>query len=102
MYMKKFISVALSLATAAAVTMSSSFVFAEDTSATTSTTTTANSAAGAKDFQDRKTKVLQHINDRITKMQQIQSCVQSAEDLKALRACKPHDDHDKGQVSKTH
>lgn len=44
------------------------------------------------DFQKRKTKILQHITDRLTKIQQIQTCVQAANDIKAMRACKPHKD----------
>jgi hypothetical protein len=103
--MKKLIPIALSFLTAAALTMGSSLVSAQDASATASSTTTGSSSASGKDFQDRKARILQHINDRITKMQQILSCVQAAEDIKALRACKPHngkEDHDKGQVVKTH
>lgn len=101
--MKKLIPVALSFVTAAALTMGSSFVFAQDTSTTASTTTTSTSSASPKDFQDQKAKVIKHINDRITKMQQILTCVQAANDLKALQACKPHNDkenHDKGLASK--
>lgn len=97
--MKKLIPAALSFVTAVALAMGSSFVFAQDTSSTASSITSKDSE-NSKNFQDRKTKVLQHINDRITKMQQIQSCVQAALDLEALRACKPHNDKD--QVNKAH
>jgi hypothetical protein len=89
--MKKLIRMVLLFVTATTLTISSSFVFAEDIPATVSSTAS-NSSANAKDFQDRKTRILQHINERITKMQQIQSCVQAAEDLKTLQACKPHRD----------
>lgn len=96
--MKKIIPITLSFVTAAALTISGSFVFAQDTSPTVSATP-ASSSANAKDFQDRKARILQRINERMTKMQQIQSCVQAANDLQALQACKPHrdkEDHGKG------
>jgi multidrug efflux pump subunit AcrB len=95
--MKKIILITLSFVTAAVLTVGSSFVSAQDTSTMVSSTT-ASTSANAKDFQDRKARILQHINNRITKMQQIQSCVQAAEDLKALQACKSH--RDKGNHSK--
>lgn len=101
--MKKLILISLSLVTASALTIGSSFVYAQDASATTSATTD-SSSADAKKFQDRKDKILERINDRIAKMQEIQSCVQGAEDLKTLRACKPHKDkkdHGKDKGSKT-
>jgi len=94
--MKKLIPITLTFVMAVALTIGTSFVSAQGTPATAST---ASNATNVKDFQDHKAKILQRINDRITKIQQIQSCVQAAEDLNALRACKPHrdkEDHGKG------
>ena len=92
--MKKLISKVFVFVTAMTLTAGSSSVFAQETSATASSTTAnssaESSAANAKYFQERKDKILKHISDRLTKIQQIQSCVQAANDLAALHACKPH------------
>jgi peptidoglycan hydrolase CwlO-like protein len=106
MTMKKLISIALVSITTVALTAGSSSVFAADAQSaaspamTTTTTTTTSKPAGAvvnaKDFQDRKTRILQHISDRLTKIQQIQACVQAANDIDALRACKPREAKEHG------
>ncbi len=93
--MRKFIPITFVFIAATTLTAGSSSVFAQDTSAatvapTTGSASSAISVSSTKDFQERKTKILKHISDRLTKIQQIQSCVQAANDLKTLRACRPH------------
>lgn len=83
--MKKLILIVLSFVTIISLTISSPFVFANDMSATS----TEN--INPKDFQDHKDKILKHIDERISKMQGIQKCVQAAQDSKALQACRPKD-----------
>jgi histidinol phosphatase-like enzyme len=93
--MKKLVSMAFVLITAATLTAGSSSVFSQDTLATVSPTANSGSprsAASEKDFQEHKARILQRISDRLTKIQRIQSCVQAANDLQSLRACKPHKD----------
>jgi len=94
---------ALVLIAAATLTAGSSTVFAQDNTATASPITgsgTSGSVVTAKDFQMHKAKVLKHISDRLTMMQQIQSCVEAANDLQTMRACKPH--RDKEHSDKDH
>lgn len=91
--MKKIISMALIFITASTLTAGSSYVFALSNSTTASSTTGSGSAASVSnenDFQKRKTRILKHISDRLIKIQQIQSCVQAATNLDALKACRPH------------
>ncbi len=40
-------------------------------------------------FEDHKAKILAHIQERMTKLQGIQSCVQAATTREALHACMP-------------
>lgn len=86
--MKKLIPMALGFITATALTVGSFSVFALDQSVTASSTTGSSSDTQTKEFQEKKTRILKHINDRLTKMQEIQSCVQAANDFNALHACK--------------
>jgi hypothetical protein len=44
----------------------------------------------AKEFPARKAKILEHLSEHLAKVQQVQSCVQAANDFAALRACRPH------------
>ena len=93
--MKKLTSMAFVFIAVTALTAGTSSVFAQDKPAAVSSTTGSNSvnaAVSPKDFEARKTMILQHISDRLTKIQQIQSCVQAANDFQALRACRPHKD----------
>ncbi len=89
---------ALAFITAVTLTAGSSSVLADDTSTTASSTTSSSTTTDAKDFQEHKTKILKHISDRLTKIQQIQACVQAANDPQSMKACKPHrhkhHDHD--------
>ncbi len=94
--MKKLTSMVFVIATAVALTAGGSSVFAQDKSATVTNGSSGGSVSSATDFQARKTKILNHISDRLTKIQQIQSCVQAANDLPALQACKPHRDKQHG------
>ncbi len=92
--MNKFIPIALSLITAVTLTVGSSSVLAQDKSAAASSSSGSSAAGSAtkeQDFQAHKAKILQRISDRLTKIQQIQSCVQAANDRKELHACRPHD-----------
>lgn len=89
--MKKLILMTLALMTATALTASSS-VFADETTAAPAASGSKDSAMSAKDFPARKAKILDHISERIAKMQQIQSCVQAATDFKSMHACKPRKD----------
>jgi len=91
--MKKLLSMAFVFIMTAAFTVASSSVFAENASTTVSSTASsdsANSAVNAKEFEVRKTKILQHISDRLAKVQEIQTCVQAATNFKELRDCKAH------------
>lgn len=92
--MKKIISMALIFITASTLTAGSSYVFALSNSSTASSTTgnVSTASVNENDFQKRKAKILMHISDRLTKIQEIQSCVQAATDSDALKACRPHRD----------
>ena len=48
-----------------------------------------HSAENSQKFEERKSKISERVANRIAKLQQIQSCVQSATTGKALRACLP-------------
>jgi hypothetical protein len=99
--MIKLIPTALLWITVVGLATSSKFVFAADQSPMISSSagsTSANTAISAKDFQSRKATILQHISDRLTKIQKIQSCVQAASDFTTMRACKPS--KDKNHASK--
>lgn len=49
---------------------------------------------GHHNFDQVKQKHLAQLGERISKLQQAQSCVQAATDFQALRACRPeHDRH---------
>jgi hypothetical protein len=90
--MKKLIAILFIFITTAGITSCSSSGFVLNKPATTSSSPSAEADSNAKDFQQRKLHVLNHINERINKMQQIQSCVQVADDFQSMRACKPHRD----------
>jgi len=97
--MKKILSMALIFITASTLTAGSSYVFALSNSTTASSTKGSESTASVSnenDFEKRKAKILKHISDRLTKIQEIQSCVQAATDLDALKACRPHRDKEHG------
>jgi hypothetical protein len=99
--MKKIISMALIFITASTLTAGSSYVFAlSNSNSTTVSSTTGSestvSVSNENDFQKRKIRILKHISDRLIKIKEIQSCVQAATNLDALKACRPHRDKEHG------
>ena len=98
--MKKLIPITLALV--AALTVGSSSVLATTPAASPASTASSATTPNTQDFATRKAKVLQRISDRLAKMQQIQSCVQAANDFQSMRACKPHRDKDEHGGSEHH
>lgn len=83
--MNKLISMALVFITATALTAGCSSVPTQNQP--TAVDTTANQCT--KGFQERKAKILNRINERQTKMQQIENCVQASSNCQELKACMP-------------
>jgi hypothetical protein len=99
--MKKLILITFALATT--LTVGSSSVLATTTTASPAASTASTATAiHTQDFATRKAKILQRISDRLAKVQQIQSCVQAANDFQSMRACKPHRDKGEHGVSENH
>ena len=93
--MRKIILMILTIITTVTMVTSSSSVLAEDNSAPAASTNNRTGANHAEEFQKRKAKILTHINERLSKVQQMQSCVQAANDMQALRACRTHGDKER-------
>lgn len=81
--MKKLIPMALVLITATTLATGCSSVYNQDKSAT------ASSPASNSSFQERKNKILKHIEKREVKIDRIEKCVQAANNSEELQACKP-------------
>lgn len=86
--MKKLILMTLAITTSV-LAVGCSSVNAPHESAVTSTSNS-SSVNKSENFQQHKAQILQRINERLTTIQQIQSCVQAANNFQTMRACKPH------------
>ena len=82
--MKRLIPMALVLVMATSLTAGCSSVSAQDKP------TTVSSSSNVKGFDEHKARILNRISERLTRIQEIQSCVQGANDPKSLQACRPH------------
>ncbi len=87
--MNKLISMALVLATATTLTAGCAPAYQNQSAATAPATT----CCGTKSFEAHKAKILNRINERQTRIQQIENCVKAANNSQELKACRPKEHH---------
>lgn len=88
--MKKLILMTLAFITAAALSACSSSVTPTEPVVASNNSSTAQHD---RNFEQRKSMILNHINERLAKIHEIENCVDAANDDRALHACKPHRHH---------
>ena len=65
-------------------------VFASTSAMAQNTSGGQGGQGGGQQFEQRKAAIVQHIGDRIAKMQALQACAQAAADPQSLKACMPN------------